>query len=475
MSSANDKRFTVLVVDDKKNMLSLMKKVLRDDARVLTAERGLDALKIVQAEPVDVVLCDLRMPDMDGVEVLKLCKRVRPQAEFILMTAYASVATAVEALRLGAYDYLTKPFEPQAGRAVVLRAMGRAAAALPSQGGTSARDDEVLPDMLARSPKMQELSSLIRRIAESDATVLLLGETGSGKERVARALHRLSHRSSQRFVAVNCAAIPAELLESELFGYVKGSFTGATKDRAGLFEEAHKGTLFLDEIGEMRLSLQAKLTRALEERAIRRLGESRERQVDVRVIAATHRDIEAMVQNESFREDLWYRLNVAVVRIPPLRERREDIELLATHFLRELPSVRDVKLFGFTPAAIQAMQEYDWPGNVRQLRAAVESASVVCMSDRIDVGDLPPEVLRLGESHVSDSTLAELSWTEAQEQGRREVARRYLKEVLQRHGGQVGDAAAHAGVERESFYRLLRRYGIQPDEYRGTAQPGEKE
>ncbi len=278
MSSPDTRRSTVLVVDDKKNMLSLMKKVLRDDARVLTAERGLDALRILEAEPVDVVLCDLRMPDTDGVEVLKLCKRVRPQAEFILMTAYASVATAVEALRLGAYDYLIKPFDPQAGRAVVLRAMGRAAASMP--GHTNGNGgDEVLPDMLARSPKMRELSELVKRFASSDATVLLLGETGTGKERVARALHRLSQRSSQRFIAVNCAAIPAELLESELFGYTKGSFTGANKDRLGLFEEANKGTLFLDEIGEMRLSLQAKLTRALEERAIRRLGESKERRI----------------------------------------------------------------------------------------------------------------------------------------------------------------------------------------------------
>lgn len=467
MSSTTANTFTVLVVDDKKNMLSLMKKVLRGDARVLTAERGLDALKILEAEPVDVVLCDLRMPDMDGVEVLKLCKRVRPQAEFILMTAYASVATAVEALRLGAYDYLTKPFEPQSGRAVVLRAMGRAAASLPGQ--ESGNDgDEVLPGMLARSPKMRELSKLIKRVASSDATVLLLGETGTGKERVARALHRLSHRSSQRFVAVNCAAIPAELLESELFGYVKGSFTGANKDRPGLFEEADKGTLFLDEIGEMRLSLQAKLTRALEERAIRRLGESRERQIDVRLIAATHRDIEAMVQNESFREDLWYRLNVAVVRIPPLRDRREDIELLATHFLRELPPMREAKLFGFTPAAIEAMEQYDWRGNVRQLRSAVERASVICTEDRIDVGDLPPEVVKIAGSRVSDASLGALTWSEAQEQGHREVARRYLKEVLRKHGGKVGEAAAHAGVERESFYRLLRRYGIQPDEHRGT-------
>ncbi len=469
MSPSADHRVTVLVVDDKKNMLSLMKKVLRDDATVLTAERGVDALKILEAEPVDVVLCDLRMPDMDGVEVLKLCKRLRPQAEFILMTAYASVATAVEALRLGAYDYLTKPFDPQMGRAVVLRAMGRAATSMPAVEGTSA-DTEVLPDMLSRSQTMRELGELVRRVAASDATVLLLGETGTGKERVARALHRLSGRSSQRFVAVNCAAIPVELLESELFGYLKGSFTGAGKDRTGLFEEADKGTLFLDEIGEMRLSLQAKLTRALEERAIRRLGESRERKVDVRLIAATHRDIEAMVQNESFREDLWYRLNVAVVRIPPLRERPEDIELLATHFLRELPPIRDRVLFGFTLAAIEAMEQYEWPGNVRQLRAAVERAGVVCVGDRIDVGDLPPEVVKVAGSQISDSGLSELTWSEAQERGRREIARRYLRAVLREHDGNVGEAAAHASVERESFYRLLRRYGIQPDEHRGGGE-----
>jgi two-component system response regulator HydG len=474
MSSPDARRSTVLVVDDKKNMLSLMKKVLRDDARVLTAERGLDALRILEAEPVDVVLCDLRMPDTDGVEVLKLCKRVRPQAEFILMTAYASVATAVEALRLGAYDYLIKPFDPQAGRAVVLRAMGRAAASMP--GHTNGNGgDEVLPDMLARSPKMRELSELVKRFASSDATVLLLGETGTGKERVARALHRLSQRSSQRFIAVNCAAIPAELLESELFGYTKGSFTGANKDRLGLFEEANKGTLFLDEIGEMRLSLQAKLTRALEERAIRRLGESKERKIDVRVITATHRDIEAMAQNESFREDLWYRLNVAVIRIPPLRERREDIELLATHFLRELPPMRDTRLVGFTPAATEAMEQYDWPGNVRQLRGAVERASVVSTAERIDVGDLPPEVVRVAGSRVSNTSLGALTWADAQQQGRREIARRYLKEVLRRHDGQVGEAATHAGVERESFYRLLRRYGIQADEHHARPKKDDKD
>lgn len=465
MTKTDEPRSTVLIVDDKKNMLSLMKKVLAADTRVLTAQRGLDALTILESEPVDVVLCDLRMPDTNGVEVLKLSKRLRPQAEFILMTAYASVDTAVEALRLGAYDYLIKPFDPQAGRAVVLRALGRAATLLP---GTDSQgtDYAVLPDVLARSSVMRELSQLVNRVAASEATVLLLGETGTGKERIARALHRLSGRSSQRFIAVNCAAIPAELLESELFGYAKGSFTGAAQNRRGLFEEAHKGTLFLDEIGEMRLSLQAKLTRALEEKAIRRLGESSERRVDVRVVAATHRDIEAMVKNESFREDLWYRLNVALIRIPPLRQRRDDIELLATYFLRELPPTRDRRLAGFTPDAIEAMEQYDWPGNVRQLRAAVERACVVSLGERIDVGDLPPEVVRATDSRVFKSSLGSLTWAEAQQRGHREVARRYLEEVLRLHRGQIAEAAAHAGVERESFYRLLRRYGISPDEHR---------
>ncbi len=460
MSTRDTEHPLVLVVDDKKNMVRLMAKVLRADARVRTANRGAEALRILEEESVDIILSDLRMPDMDGIEVLKRCKQVRPGAEFILMTAYASVPTAIEALRLGAYDYLTKPFEPEEARAVVLRAIGRAATFVPGSPAGSC-PEEVLPGMLARSAAIRELGSLVRRIAESDATALLLGETGTGKELVARAIHQLSPRSPQRFVAVNCAAIPAELLESELFGYVKGSFTGAAKDRAGLFEEADQGTLFLDEIAEMRLSLQAKLTRALEERAIRRLGDSSERPADARVVAATHRDIEGMVVDESFREDLWYRLNVAVVRIPPLRERKGDIEFLASHFLRERAPTRGRQIIGFTTAAISAMETYDWPGNVRQLRAAVERACVVSTRERIDVGDLPPEVV--GISHRESTKLADLTWSEAVEQGRITTAQSYLEEVLRRHEGRVSEAAAHAGVERESFYRLLRRFGVEPD------------
>ncbi len=461
MSLPPSARPTVLVVDDHPNMLRLLRKVLKADARVITAPGGAEALVLLEKEPVAVVLADLRMPGIDGLALLNQCKRLRPNAEFVLMTAYATVPTAVEALRAGAYDYLTKPFEPEAARAVVLRAMGRAAGPVPSSGDPG----PLLPGLVGQSLATKDLALLVRRFAPSDATVVLLGETGTGKELVARAVHQLSTRADRRFVAVNCAAIPAELLESELFGYARGAFTGAGRDRAGLFEEADKGTLFLDEIGELRFSLQAKLTRALEQRAVRRIGESQERPVDVRLVAATHRDIEAMVKAETFREDLWYRLNVATVQIPPLRERRGDIEQLSAHFLREAPA-SPRKVVGFSPAAIQALVDYDWPGNVRQLRSAVERARLVATHDRIDVGDLPPEVIGIGGG-AHDGNLAALPWSEAVEKARVDAAKDYLVEVLRRHGNKVSEAAAHAGVERESFYRLMRRYGVQLEDGEG--------
>jgi two-component system response regulator HydG len=443
----------ILVVDDKKNMLRLMSKVLGKEAQVLTADRGAKGLALLGQHSVDVMLCDLRMPDMDGIDVLKECKKRSPTTQFILMTAYASVDTAVEALRLGAADYLTKPFEPEEARAVALRAMGR------SPSASCSTNDQVLPGVISCSSSMAELGVLVKQVAASDATVLLLGETGTGKERIARAVHRLSPRASQRFVAVNCAAIPADLLESELFGHSKGAFTGAGRDSKGLFEEANGGALFLDEIGEMRPSLQAKLTRALEEKAIRRLGESAERSVDVRVIAATHRNIEAMILEGQFREDLWYRLNVATVRIPPLRDRKGDVELLATYFLREF-APESKRIVGFSDAALGALEQYRWAGNVRQLRAAIERACVVCTGERIEIGNLPPEIV--GVEHADSlGDLAKLTWAKAQERGREDLSRRYLEGVLSRHEGDVSEAAEQAGVERESFYRLMRRYGVE--------------
>ncbi len=456
-------RPTVLVVDDRPNMLSLLAKVLSKDARVRPVDSGTKALRALEEEPVSVVLCDLRMPDMDGLAVLRECKRLRPNAEFVLMTAYASVDTAVEAMRLGAYDYLSKPFDPADARAVVLKALARATASEAVVGHSPGV--EVLPGLLARSTRMVELADLVRRVAASSATALVLGETGTGKERVARAIHALSTRVERRFIAVNCAAIPAELLESELFGYARGSFTGASKDRAGLFEEADGGTLFLDEIGDMRLSLQAKLTRVLEERAVRRIGEARERPVDVRVIAATHRSLEKMVSTGAFREDLWYRLNVAAIRVPPLREHSEDVELLALHFLRQVCAESGARASELSPAALDTLRAYPWPGNVRQLRSAVERAAIVASRSRIEVGDLPPEVLGI-PSPDDPVDLTHLDWAQAMEEAKNHFGRQYLRSLLRRHGGRVADAASAAGVERESFYRLMRRHDVNPDEFR---------
>lgn len=452
----------VLVVDDRENMVHLIEKVLRRDATVHAAGSGTAAVQTLERQPVSVVVCDLRMPDMSGLDVLRSCKRLQPSAEFILMTAYASVPTAIEAMREGAYDYVTKPFEPENLRAVVLRALGRAAVS-SSTGGEPSDRNEVLPGLFARSEVMRQLAQQVRRIAASDATALIIGETGTGKERIARGIHSASPRGRERMVAVNCAAIPAELLESELFGYARGAFTGAQRDRSGLFEEAEQGSLFLDEIGEMRLSLQAKLTRAIEEHSIRRLGESKERSVNVRLIAATHRDLEAMVRAGTFREDLWYRLNVAVIRVPTLRDRREDVELLASHFLREIASAAPGRGSpAFTDAALEALTRYDWPGNVRQLRAAIERASIEAAGAPVDVAHLPPEVLAEHATALSPG-LSNMKWAEAMDVGRRETGRQYLQALLKRYGGRVAEAAAHAGVERESFYRLLRKHGVNPD------------
>ncbi len=458
----------LLVIDDKMNMVRLMAKVMRQDATVHTAHCGAAGLRILAREPIDVVLCDLRMPDMDGLDVLRACRRLRPQCEFVLMTAHGTVGTAVEALKLGAYDYLTKPFEPDAARSLLLRALARAESAHPNTDGRL----EVLPGVIARSRPMQELADLTRRVADSDATTLLLGETGTGKERIARAVHELSPRVHQRFVALNCAAVPAELLESELFGYKRGAFTGAVAERKGLFEEADCGCLFLDEIGDLRLSLQAKLTRALEERAIRRVGDSIERPVDVRLIAATHRDLESMARNGTFREDLWYRLNVAVLQLPPLRERKDDIDLLAHHFLRlqtERTPQRTIK--GFSTAALEALMAFDWPGNVRQLRSAVERACIVTRDETLDLSDLPPELLRETNLIENDASISQCTWAEAIERGRTDAGKRYLEALMRRFDGQVGQAAAQAGVERESFYRLLRKHDVDAAEFRVASTP----
>ena len=457
---------TVLVVDDKANMLALLSKVLGKSARVLTARGVRTALQVLESEPVTVVLCDLRMNDGDGLEVLRAVRSRWPGVPFILMTAYATVPTAVQAMREGAYDYVTKPFDPDELRNLVFRAVAQA---VVLEGTPQPLEATGSGAMIGRSPAMQAVYQMIDRVAPTDATVLILGETGTGKELVARAVHERSSRSSSRPIAVNCAAIPRSLMESELFGHARGAFTGAMADRAGLFEDANGSTLFLDEIGELRPTVQATLTRMLEERAVRRIGETRERKIDVRVFAATHRDLRGMIKAGAFREDLWFRLNVCVIELPPLRDRAEDIPILAQRFLAERAPQGRVTATRFSHGAMSALHAYRWPGNVRELKSAVERAAILETTSEIQVESLPPEVVSaspLRLTSASDVDLAQLSYREAVDASREETNRRYLEAVMRRFRGDVSKAATHAGVERESFYRLLRRCGISADDFR---------
>ncbi len=460
---------TILVVDDKPNMTAMLAKVLGKLARVVTARGVRSALEALEKERSTVVLCDLRMNDGDGLEVLRAVRSRWPGVPFILMTAYASVPTAVQAMREGAYDYVTKPFDTEALKAVVERALAQAAVL---QGTHEPREEDGFGTMIGRSPAMLGVYRLIERVAPTDATTLILGETGTGKELVARALHERSPRAPSRLVAVNCAAIPRSLIESELFGHVRGAFTGATSDRPGLFEEAHGSTLLLDEIGELRPTIQAKLTRVLEERSVRRIGESRERKVDVRLIAATHRDLRTMVKAGSFREDLWFRLNVCILELPPLRQRREDIPLLAQRFLAERAPHGRSSATRFSQAAIDALCAYRWPGNVRELRSAVERAAILETTPEITLGSLPMEIQgthTIRDRSGNDDELGRLTYREAVDTSRVETNRRYLEAVLRRFRGDVSAAAEHAGIERESFYRLMRRAGLSAEEFRDNS------
>ena len=462
----------ILVVDDKPNMRNLFSKILRDLGEVVTADGGRRALELLEQGPFDLVISDIRMPDIDGQELLRQVREIPVPPEMILMTAYATVETAVEALRLGAYDYLMKPFDPDDARAVVQRALSKRGIGVPSAPTTAFASG--WQGMIGRSAKMQAVFGLLSKVAPTDAPVLLLGESGTGKELLARAIHEASPRAAKRFVAVNCAAIPATLMESELFGYSKGAFSGAAAARRGLFEEADGGTLFLDEIGDMRRALQAKLTRALEEHAVRRIGEADERPVDVRIVSATHRALPALVAQGAFREDLFYRLNTCMVSVPPLREREGDLPLLIEHFLtRGTASGKNLEV---TPSAMAALVAHAWPGNVRELRSVLERAAIISEDGRITRSTLPSELMKGFEraSEPPPGDLSDLPYRDAVQRLRTEGVRRYLEAVLLRCGGNVTNAAEHADVERESFYRLCRQHGVNPTAFR-TGDDGEND
>ncbi len=441
----------VIVDDDRANLDSLTRILAKEGLQARPATNGTDALELLRRERVQVLLTDLMMPGMSGAELLKAAKAVSPETQVVLITAYGTVETAVEAMKEGAYDFITKPLKRHAIVKVVRQALEKqellaenralkARLAEFSQGGKRA--------IIGQSPAFRAVMNTLSQAAPSTATVLLLGESGTGKELFARALHDHSARSGGPFVPINCAAIPETILESELFGYERGAFTGAIARKEGRFERASGGTLFLDEVGEMSPSVQVKLLRVLQEGEIERLGGTGPIKVDVRIVAATNKDLKKLVEEGRFREDLYYRLNVVPLLLPPLRERHEDISLLADHFLRMYGQKNLKAMAGFSKAALERLQSYAWPGNVRELENAVERAVVLCRSSTVELEDLPESVR--GGPLGSDRFIVIPIGTPMDE-----IELKVIHETLRHTKGDKTLAARLLGIAARTIYRKL--------------------
>ena len=459
MSSEADRR-SVLVLDDEKRQQEILALILRDAGmEVATTGSPAQALQMLQDHDYDVVLTDLRMPGMDGIEFLQSAKKVRPEQIVIVITAHGAVPSAVDAMKKGAFHYLTKPLNRDELILVLERALAQANLVRDNQLFRSQlRERDSLDNMVGNHEKMQEVFRLIRKVAPTNTTVLIYGESGAGKELVARAIHQQSGRADRPMLSLNCAAIPETLLESELFGYERGAFTGAVARKKGMLEEASGSSLFLDEVGDLGLPLQGKLLRALQEREIQRLGSNERIRLDVRIISATHRDLKKMIAEQTFREDLYYRLNTFPLVVPPLRERVTDIPLLVRHFLEKHrpPGAETVKRVA--PKAMKRLLEHNWPGNVRELESAIERAIILSEADTIDETDLPPEVL------APRSKGAELDWLRMPDEGVdfEEVEKRLLIQAMERSGGVVAKAARLLGLTYRTLSYRLEKYGLQP-------------
>ena len=441
---------TVLLVDDETDLLRLWRLRLESSGyAVVTAESGEEALAAFAAHKPDVVLTDLRMPGIDGMALFEALRQYNKSIPVIIITAHGSIPEAVEATRQGVFSFLTKPLEGATLVGEVEKAL-----ALSAGGDRFEKRDAWRQDIICQSPVMEELLSRAKLVAETDSTVLLRGESGTGKELLAIALHKASHYRNGPFIPVNCTAIPESLLESELFGHVKGSFTGAVKSYAGLFQSAHNGTLFLDEIGDMPLHIQVKLLRVLQDRQIRPVGSPQPVPVNVRIISATHRNLEEAIRDNTFREDLFYRLNVVSLELPPLHRRKEDIPLLAEHFIDLLREKGGGQMKRFTPEAMQVLVEAPWPGNVRQLYNVVENAMALATSPLISE-DLLHDAIKQHQKKI-------LPFSEA----KRQFEQQYLIQLLQTTQGNVSQAARLAQRNRTDFYKLLNRHHIVPSLYK---------
>ncbi len=443
-------RRTVLVVDDSAPMRDSLVRTLASDAlEVRTATDAPGALDLLRQHSVDVVVTDLRMPGLTGIDLLRAVKAIQTDVEVILITAHGNVEDAVQAMKEGAYDFITKPFTPVAIRKVVDKALE--VRALQAANRALAAELERLQargETIATSAAMRQVLAVVEQVAPTNATMLIQGETGTGKERIAEAIHRLSARRDKALVKLNCAALPETLLESELFGYEKGAFTGAVARKEGRFELANGGTLFMDEVGDLSLATQAKLLRVLQEGEFERVGGTRTLKVDVRLVTATNKDLAAAVREKAFRDDLYYRLNVVVLRLPPLRERTEDIPLLAHHFLQMYATRNNKRLEGFGPAVLEQLLAYPWPGNVRELEHAVEHAVIFARGTAVELRDLPEAIAGLGPEVPKAISIPVGTPLE-------EVERRVIEETLRLTKGDKKLAAAFLGVSPRTIYRKL--------------------
>lgn len=469
----DDNKFTrqnILIIDDERAICLGCQRILEAKGhQVEFCNEPRAGLQAALTGNFDILLVDLRMPGLDGLEILKQIKSSNVDSEVVIITGNSSIESAVEAMRLGASDYLSKPFSPEELTMVIRKMASRSAlmrenAALRSELGVA----QGFEGIIGESRQMERIFTLVSRVAPTDGTCLITGESGTGKEMIVRAIHRLSKRKNHALMACDCSALAPTLLESELFGHVKGSFSGAVSTKQGLIEVAHKGTLFLDEISNISMEMQGKLLRVLETRRVKKVGDTVEKEWDIRLVAASNRDLTEMIAEGTFREDLYYRLNVVPIHLPPLRERQGDIPLLAMSLLRTFCEKNDVSVKGFSPEAMSHLEAYRWPGNVRELRNIVERIAILCDSDYVELEHLPQEIRR--PSVQALTTQLPQSWEEfkklkaqVRDMTVRQLERRFLIEALRRSGGNISKAADDVGIQRTNFHALMRKHGITSD------------
>jgi two-component system response regulator AtoC len=460
-------KLSVLIVDDeevlRQNVAATLKSHLSDISFTVTeAVNGKQAIDLVDQGKFDLVLMDVKMPELDGLEALKIIKEHDPSTFVVIMTAHGNLQDAITAIKEGAYDYLEKPVQPEKLSQLVRRALEAREMVSSLALSNPIFDDDLDTDFVGNSQKMKEVYNLIYKLCKVDTTVLVRGENGTGKELVAKAIHLNSHRKGGQFVAINCGAIPENLMESELFGHEKGAFTGASERRVGKFQLANNGTLFLDEVAELKPEMQVKLLRVLQEKTFVPVGGNREVKTNTRIIAATNQNIEKMMEDGQFREDLFYRLNVMPIFLPPLRDRKEDLPSLVQHFIKKFSKIHSSKIANISVDALKLLTEYRWPGNIRELENTIERAFIVESGSQIEAASLPDQIRFVKTETISKDQNRELNFETFKESSEKE----FIISALMANKGKINQTVAHANIPKNTLLRKIRKYNIDPEDYK---------